>query len=67
MAKYIITAKQTNYMEIEVEADSLQEAEDIYNDTGDDGLIEHDFTRVTSEWLLLKIEQAEKEVEYYND
>lgn len=53
MAKFIITAKQINYMQIEVEAEDFEEAQDIYHDVC---YIEDDFTRVSSEWNLWSIE-----------
>ena len=60
MAKYVITAEQVNIMRIIVEADSFEEAQDVYYD-GD--FIEHDFERVGSEWDLLSIvdENGEEE------
>ena len=50
MAKFVILAQQVNVMRIEVEADSFEEAEEIYDET-----IEYDFERVTSEWSLVSI------------
>ena len=58
MAKFVILAQQVNVMRIEVEADSFEEAEEIYDET-----IEYDFERVTSEWSLVSIvdENGEEE------
>lgn len=58
MAKFVILAQQVNVMRIEVEADSFEEAQEIYDET-----IEYDFERVTSEWSLVSIvdENGEEE------
>lgn len=52
MGRYIIKAIQTNYMEIEVEADSFEQAQRIYDDCV---YIEDDYTRFDSDWELYDI------------
>lgn len=49
MGRYIIKAIQTNYMEIEVEAESFEQAERIYDDAI---YIEDDYIRRGSDWQL---------------
>lgn len=58
MGKYIILAQQVNVMRIEIEANCVEEAEEIYNET-----VEDDFERVDSEWSLISIVHEGKEVE----
>jgi len=66
MPKFTIVAKQINYMQIEVEAEDFEDAQDIYYDTED--FIETDFTRVSSEWNLWSItDENGVEEEYYFD
>lgn len=55
MSKFIIRAIQTNYMEIEVEANSEDEALEIYTNDG----IEDDFTRTDSVWDFASITEKE--------
>jgi hypothetical protein len=49
MGKYIIKAIQTNFMELEVEADSFDQALRIYEN---EVYIEDDYDRVSGSWEL---------------
>lgn len=53
MAKYTIWAKQTSYLSVEVEADSFEEAEDMYEYIDGGEFIED---ICSSEWKLAYIE-----------
>lgn len=53
MNKYKVTAKVTNWLEIEIEADSLEKAEEI----ADRELITDDFEVISSEFEMGYIEE----------
>ena len=55
MATFIIKATQTNLMEIEIEADTEDEALEVYAREG----IEDDFTRIASAWNFESITEKE--------
>ena len=49
MAKFVVLATQTNYCEVEIEADSLEAAELEIKEWIEDDLLEY---RVDSEWEI---------------
>jgi transposase len=56
MTIFIIKATQTNFMQIEIEAETEDEALEIY---ASEENIEDDFTRISGEWDFTSITEKE--------